>query len=220
MAPTTYELPGTPNIDPESSLEVMLKNGAHRIYEALIYQKKLPESAIRFAVANALDLLTRIETSVKVPHDQKEKKQQRPPTFFSSMEGARLEFFEDLDTKELAIETVPKPKKKNSRKQQASKKFEKEATKFINTFSNSEIEKSIATSVMSILKACEDFAGPVKDVLKLYQPLFAKLKLVYARTDSAALLEPRGCYSVWLALDQPLIMHDRERDENTMDTIG
>ncbi|KAK3722016.1 hypothetical protein LTR37_002832 [Vermiconidia calcicola] len=214
-------------VDPEESVETELKISIHRAYEMLITRGNVPAEQARDSIVNTLDILTRVGHEIaSTTLTNIDQKQTLGPSYFSSRHKGLVELFTNSATNKLdhqlyKVETLHNQEPKKTAKQTMNSDFKTSVWEDLLSCDPDEVENVLLSGLMKVFKSAENFNGPLMDVFQEYQPLFEKLKLVYAQVAISALNADDGCYSCWMALDKTLeVIEDQKREEDTMGMMG
>ena len=192
-------------VNPESSIDCMIKNGIHYTFEAFV-KRKAPSKQIRHSVVRALNLLLKVNTSSKRSTPSVKRRQPRRLRYFSSKKRSLIELSYNKQSggKAKRLDQLERPSTQHQKwvsKQLSNEKFKKTTADFLSSQMTNEIEEIIFNGVMLIFGAAEDVVGPAMKIFEQRKPCFKELQQLYEKARVADLMASRGCYSTWLALE-------------------
>ena len=212
------------SVDPNSSVDRMLKNGIHRAYVDLTRQDASKNA--RYSIVSALELLSNIKIPSVRTRRVNKSKTCAGRRFFSAQQGGLVEFLCNDSTAELCVQILGMDKmsdqlsRHNSSKRAVNQKLKENTADFLQRFMADEVEAIIFNGVMQIFNAAEDSSGPAVELFERHKPLFKKLKTLYKVESVANLTSERGLYSPWLAVDEVLATYEAEKDDESRRMMG
>ena len=213
-------------VNPDRSLELMLKAGIYRTFQVLMKQASTPQDQyqVKYSIVKALRVLTNAKVAQKAKlRVRKAPRKRVEPGFFSNQHGGRVKFYHFRATDEFVAELLKDnedPESRPARKEQANEAFKRQLSQYLEVSTTDNVQETILNGVMLVLSCAQDFAGPMIETFREHQKLFRKLKQVYETEEIKDLLERKGCYGRWWAVDQALIAYDLEKEDEVIGRMG